>query len=180
MKKIRSYKGKNNPNYKHGYYCGNPRKCLQCGNSITSGSKLGYCYICSKQKERNSNFKHGKHCFPNYCKICKTEIDYRATYCWTCYIISNFGKNNPNYVNGKSKEPYTLEFSKQLKESIRKRDNFTCQLCNQKGKTIHHIDYNKENCKEDNLITLCQKCNSIVNGNRNYWYAYFRYIMENK
>jgi hypothetical protein len=32
--------------------------------------------------------------------------------------------------------------------------------------SIHHIDYNKENCKDDNLITLCRGCNAIVNYGR--------------
>ena len=45
---------------------------------------------------------------------------------------------------------------------------------------IHHIDYNKMNYKKDNLITLCLKCNIKANFNRNYWYAYYVYLMENK
>jgi len=47
-----------------------------------------------------------------------------------------------------------------------------------KGNVIHHIDYNKLNCQSNNLICLCKKCNSKVNFNRDYWYAYFRYIMD--
>ena len=31
---------------------------------------------------------------------------------------------------------------------------------------IHHIDYNKKNNKEENLITLCRSCNVKVNFNR--------------
>ena len=40
--------------------------------------------------------------------------------------------------------------------------------------TVHHIDYDKENCKENNLITLCKQCNSRVNFNRKYWTNYFK------
>ena len=43
-----------------------------------------------------------------------------------------------------------------------------------KGKSVHHIDYNKQNCKENNLITLCLQCNNRVNSNRNYWKEYFQ------
>ena len=43
---------------------------------------------------------------------------------------------------------------------------------------IHHIDYNKQNCQKSNLITACQVCNIRANFNRDYWYAYFTYIME--
>jgi len=87
---------------------------------------------------------------------------------------------NPNWNDGTSFEPYSIDWNESLKKSIRKRDNHICQLCNKKGNTVHHIDYNKQNCSESNLITLCTGCNSKVNFNRDYWYAYFTYIMENK
>ncbi len=175
---MNNFKGKNNPNYKHGYYCGNPQKCIQCKQNITSGSKSGYCSSCSKQNRKNPNFKFGKYCFPNYCE-CGKKIDYRATFCWNCYKLSNFGKKNPNYINGRSREPYSMEFNNTLKELIRKRDQYTCQKCREKGKHVHHINYDKQNCKKENLITLCNKCNCEVNANRDYWFAYFKYVMEN-
>jgi len=94
----------------------------------------------------------------------------------------NFGKYgmlNPNWIDGRSFEPYTSEFNEQLKESIRKRDNHTCQNCSMTEEEhltvvgqvlhIHHIDYNKINCQKENLITLCQSCNSRANFNRDYW-----------
>jgi hypothetical protein len=34
------------------------------------------------------------------------------------------------------------------------------------------------NCNEENLITLCQQCNSKVNGKRDFWFAYFTEIIE--
>jgi len=89
------------------------------------------------------------------------------------------GKNNPNYINGEGNFPYPMEFNDALKESIRKRDNYECQNCGMteeehiivvsKVLTVHHIDYNKENCSEDNLITLCNQCNLRANYNRNHW-----------
>jgi hypothetical protein len=96
------------------------------------------------------------------------------------------GKNSPNWQGGLSFFPYSLKFNGDLKRSIRERDNFTCQECgveenkNQKKLSIHHIDYDKENCSESNLISLCKPCHSKTNGNRDYWFAYFTYIMENK
>ena len=82
---------------------------------------------------------------------------------------------------------YPEEFNGKLKEKIRYRDKYKCQLCNltqrkhiklRKEKLqIHHIDYNKENNKETNLICLCYKCNPKVNANRDYWTKYFRNII---
>lgn len=34
--------------------------------------------------------------------------------------------------------------------------------------------YIKQNCKEENLITVCNACNSRVNNNREYWYKYYK------
>lgn len=47
---------------------------------------------------------------------------------------------------------------------IRKRDGYSCRICgvNRIGLDIHHIDENKDNCNENNLITLCRKCHKNV------------------
>lgn len=50
--------------------------------------------------------------------------------------------------------------------------------CGKKGTHVHHIDDNKQNCKKNNLITTCNQCNIKANFNRDYWYAYFTYIVE--
>jgi len=51
-----------------------------------------------------------------------------------------------------------------FRTKIRKRDNYTCQICGkkQRGLDVHHIDENKFNCKPDNLITLCRKCHRNI------------------
>lgn len=90
----------------------------------------------------------------------------------------------PNWKGGISNKPYPFNFNKELKELIRKRDNYQCQLCgmpeceNIKKLNIHHIDYIKKNCSPDNLISLCIKCNPKVNFKRNYWTDYFKKKME--
>jgi len=91
---------------------------------------------------------------------------------------SELGPKNPAWKGGKSFEPYTSEFNIMLKEQIRQRDNWTCQICGFKQNgiklDIHHIDYNKNNVNPSNLITLCHKCHSRTNSNhRNFWMNYF-------
>jgi len=58
------------------------------------------------------------------------------------------------------------------REIIRKRDNYTCQICNKKWTKdkrrfdVHHIDEDKKKTKQydnleiesKNMITLCHKC----------------------
>lgn len=89
------------------------------------------------------------------------------------------GPNSHRWQGGISKEPYPFSFTEELKEAIRNRDNHTCQLCDIPQLEcllklrVHHIDYDKNNLSWNNLITLCNRCNSKVNWNRNYWQAYF-------
>ncbi len=94
-----------------------------------------------------------------------------------------FGEANYNWQGGISFEPYSADFNDHLKERIRKRDDYQCQLCGlsqekhlqQYGRrlSIHHIDYDKQNSDSFNLITLCFTCNSRANGDREYHTALF-------
>jgi len=100
-------------------------------------------------------------------------------------VMSEFkcGELHPSWQGGKSFEIYPQKFNVALKERIKKRDNYKCQNCEMTQEEhlivwgrdieIHHIDYDKENCKEDNLITLCKQCNMRANYNREYWQLYF-------
>lgn len=89
------------------------------------------------------------------------------------------GEKNPNWKNGLSKKPYK-HFYQKLKDKIRKRDNYTCQLCNKTEKelgyrlSVNHIDFNKENSNENNLNCLCKRCNSLINFEREKWTKYFQ------
>lgn len=81
-------------------------------------------------------------------------------------------------------------FGKSLKKRIKDRDEHVCQCCFQTeeqemahsghGLSVHHIDYNKFNCVDTNLITVCLYCNNIANGNREYWFAYYTYLIQEK
>jgi hypothetical protein len=177
-------------------------RCIDCKKEIDFRAKR--CKSCARQGRLHPMFgihRFGKEA-PNWkggfprCTKCKSKLSRReARLCQNCYSdtlkgvgnpmfgVHRFGIQSPTWMGGISFEPYTPEFNYQLKEQIRKRDNCKCQLCNKKQiirkLDVHHIDYNKKNNKEENLITLCCKCNLKVNYNRDYWYAYFTYIMEN-
>jgi len=141
-------------NLKHGFYSihnPNIHKCCDCGEPIWSNPKTKRCKSC----ENKRRFK--------------------------LRIMDNKGDKNGGFVHGKGGRKYPKEFDKKLKRKIFERDNYTCQKCYIypcNDLTVHHIDYNKQNNKENNLITLCRKCNLKVNANRDYWYAYFTYIIE--
>lgn len=71
-----------------------------------------------------------------------------------------------------------------LKTSIKVRDNYTCAVCGKKTQkiSIHHIDYDKMNSNEKNLISLCISCHSKTTpiNNRNKWIVFFDTIMTEK
>jgi phosphoenolpyruvate phosphomutase len=83
------------------------------------------------------------------------------------------GKMHYNWQGGKSFEEYGFDWTESLKKIIRTRDNYKCAICNKSGNEVHHIDYNKNNCKPHNLITLCKLCHIQTNRNRNKWLEYF-------
>jgi hypothetical protein len=96
---------------------------------------------------------------------------------------------NPNWKGGKSFEPYGLKFNKKLKNKIRERDKYRCQECfrhqgelydkvGRKYKLIvHHIDYDKNNNEEENLISLCRNCHLQTNFGREDWTKYYKEVL---
>lgn len=122
-----------------------------------------------------------------YCIDCKELIsDYRHKRCSKCYGIwrskNIVGDKLYNYIKDRSLVEYPLEFNEELRESIRKRDNYICSC----GMTeeehlivygqvlhVHHIDYNKQNCNKKNLISVCLSCNTRANFNRIYWQKFY-------
>jgi len=177
------------------------KKCKICGGKSRRKPKT-FCLDCKKELSRKEYIRcnkcnwifysgvnspqltHGETLKKHYCK-CGKEISYTRERCWDCYCkwIKN-PENHPNWQEGKSFEIYPQEWTNELKESIRQRDNHECQNCGMTEEEhiivigqdlhIHHVDYNKKNCKETNLITLCMSCNMRANFNRTYWENYYK------
>ncbi len=96
------------------------------------------------------------------------------------------GDRHPQWQGGISFEPYGIEFNEKLRAQIRGRDNYRCQECfrhqdelyykngNKYSLLVHHIDYDKKNNDESNLISLCNSCHSQTNFSREDWTNYFK------
>ena len=156
----------------------NPIKiyCEFCKNEIYPRDRLSRRYCSSECKDLD---RRGKRVSPN------TEFKKGMTP-WNKGLT---GEKSHSYKNGSSFEPYAVEFNRELREEIKKRDDYTCQLCGmsekesrkkdtlKRGLTVHHIDYDKKNNSRENLVTLCKTCNSRVNWKREYWTSFFREIL---
>jgi hypothetical protein len=82
------------------------------------------------------------------------------------------GKQNPNWRNGISSfyKDYTLKYKK-IRDFIRKRDNYKCQVCFKEQYTrqliVHHIDFNKKNDNKNNLLSVCHVCHRKMHKRKN-------------
>lgn len=163
-----------------------------------------FCKNCNKEIKHNpreTNTKHNNRVYCSYkcqvkkiskqCKFCnktykvhlcrKLTNNFCSMECRNKYYATYYvGENSSNWAGGKSFEDYNLSFNKKLKSNIRKRDNFTCQVCGLVGVKpaldVHHIDYDKNNSNENNLISLCHSCHSKIPNQSKKWREYF----ENK
>jgi 5-methylcytosine-specific restriction endonuclease McrA len=67
------------------------------------------------------------------------------------------------------------KFNKDLKYRIKLRDKNQCQLCSSnKNLHVHHINYDKANVSQYNLITLCKTCHLKTNIQRRSWMLLFQ------
>ena len=89
---------------------------------------------------------------------------------------------------GRPPKKYGSEFNEELRERIRERDGRICQFCERteeenlkkhgKKLEIHHIDYDKENNDEFNLVSLCKNCHSKTKFNKEFWRVFYRELVE--
>lgn len=99
--------------------------------------------------------------------------------------IVMFGEANPNWKGGISFQEYCDVWKDVVyKKDIRDRDGYVCQNPECRGNTkrlsIHHINYDKKDCRPQNLITLCISCNARANFNRDFWEAGYKEIIRLK
>lgn len=126
-----------------------PKVCKQCGIVIKpiSGRQL-YCLECRKHIHYKNSYKY----------MCKTRFKQPGIGSGNYNHSKRREINHPLFRTGE----YVYE---RLREEVRKRDNYTCQMCNKdltninnNYRHVHHIDHNRLNYKIENLILLCISC----------------------
>lgn len=169
--------GKNNQAWTAG-----PKYCLDCGKKLngtkpsSSRIRCRSCHFKFAVGENNGNWKGG---WPKCIDCGKKLTNRNSIRCIKCHSKYATEENHPNWRGGIGKLPYPYKFNNKLKELIRERDNYMCQICGIEEKKhyrkldVHHIDYDKDNLNPINLITLCQGCHQRTGYKREYWQEYF-------
>ena len=104
--------------------------------------------------------------------------------------IANSGSNGSGWIDGRASMKYPAMFNKKIKQEIKQRDDFRCQLCGRSegwckekygvGLSINHIDFNKKNCAKENLNALCSGCNTYINWHQPTFKKYFSAKLQTK
>ena len=169
---------------------------------MANWSQGNRCGFCAKNVKLSLDFiksefeKEGYTLLTTEYKNCSQNLEYicpfghNRTINWSnwkggnrCPSCSKSGEKNSNWKGGISKEPYCFEWTCDLKEYIKYRDNYKCQNPQCCGKNpnnlcVHHIDYNKKNCDLSNLITICRSCNAQANFQRDWWESFYKEVMR--
>lgn len=120
--------------------------------------ELKHCIVCNKELPRKDSLRNAKFCS------------------WRCKGEYYSGEKAPNWSEDKNRI-YPKEYIR-IRKFILSRDNFTCKNCGSiTNIVVHHIDYNKFNNDESNLITSCTRCNSLANFNKDYWKQFYSNIL---
>lgn len=97
------------------------------------------------------------------------------------------GENSKWWKGGVSRNGgYSYEFSKSLKKRIKIRDAYVCQCCGfvfpSRGLDVHHINKDKSDNSNENLVTICKSCHRAIHGTENKFgerIEYYKSLLPN-
>ena len=84
-------------------------------------------------------------------------------------------EKNSNQKKGVSEYPNHYDFKK-IRLFLLIKNNWKCFICGNEATEVHHIDEDKSNHNEDNLMCVCRKCHisRIHAGRKNKTSKYIR------
>lgn len=98
------------------------------------------------------------------------------------------GEKHPNWLGGKSFEPYCVLFNNEFKERVRNFFGRKCVECGideiKEKHHVHHVNYRKDSCCNEDIkplfVCLCRSCHMKTNKNREYWENHFTDIINER
>jgi hypothetical protein len=178
--------GANNPNWRGGMI---EKSCVICSRSFRVKPVNRNARHCSLQcvgiGQRGRKLKSRK--VQQSCVVCGAAFPVEPSrltrrLCCSASCSSQYraqirtGAGNPNWAGGVSRLPYPWNF-RRISRAVIERDGHRCQNPDCPGTdrrlTTHHINYDKSDCRADNLICLCSACNSRANFDRPKWQSFY-------
>lgn len=173
-------------------------KC-KCEFFMKSNTKRKYCRVChpktgkilgskhTKESKRKMSQSHKGH---SHDLITKWKIS-------NSHMGKMVGSKHPNWRGGKKNNKYCHKFNAEFKDRVRANFDFKCVLCGKSEKdniskatgkvvklSIHHVNYNKNACCEDDIqklfASLCSSCHAKTNYNRERWEKKILKILQKK
>lgn len=177
---------------------GNVACSSKCGGIFRRKKVKINCKICGKEVwVKPSDYKRGRQYCSKRCSTenIKNELQEKCEVCGKtftrskagvervkhhfcsreCFAKYNVGENSPGWKGGVTSEIHKLRTGHEYKawrKKVFKRDNYTCQICGNRGGYLHahHIkhfaSYPKLRFLVSNGITLCEKCHGDIHGIR--------------
>lgn len=163
------------------FYLGTKSDALRKGNATRKKDTEKWQGYIENSRQRQLGFKHtpeskakisAVHKGKKLSEEHKLNISNASHKMWVDGVFDNVhkGKNNWRWKGGIEKE-YPLEFNKRLRDFIKSRDNYQCQICSKNlyksvNTNVHHRDGNKKNSDQNNLVLLCKDCHYKVHSKR--------------
>lgn len=169
--------------------------CTICGCSFLGRKGSSCCSTeCSKKSciGRQFTHEHKTKLSKNHANVSgENNPMHGKRGCWhgktrKDHSIKMSGNGNPNWKNGITYEEYCpLWTDREYKDWLKyERDSGKCQnpLCENKSNrlTLHHINYDKKDCRPTNLIAVCNSCNAAANYNREWHAAFYGELIRRK
>ena len=145
------------------------RTNLKSNNNITVKCKVCDCVYLQKSENHiycsvdcynseNKDFSNNK--FNQSSRITKSNYEYLVRF--KVEELINRGIEGSKII---STEYFDFGFTSTLKDKVKERDKWSCQICNSKNKLeVHHIIKvrHRGSSDLDNLITLCTSCHRSI------------------
>lgn len=144
--------------------------CRKCSYVLRSDNPEWRKNVVKNLPPRLFGADHPNWVEPKLCIDCYNPLpkkSKKSIRCKKCFDVYHKGGNHWNWQDGKSEKNHTIRGSKEYKfwaTEVKKRDNYTCQICAKRGGELHsdHIKpfslFSELRFDLTNGRTLCKKC----------------------